>query len=159
MCSQIVINCCRKKFNATAATIALVQLLLALPGFAARAFGFSNAGAGKNFNVAKLSSSVKGVTDDSKKLYGAKKQTVVMKRIERRKKQSDVGDQDGGVGLLGFGAASDAHSTLGGNMEEGSETPEWGETNTEVRPLAEGRKDENRDDNDGPGGDGGDGGD
>ena len=100
---SVILNCCRKKFSLEAAMGAVIIFILALPSFAAKLFGVS---AG-NFNVAKLSGSVKSTIADLNKMRKAKKQEVKTKRVVKRRVMKRRDDDDGaylaaggaGVGL------------------------------------------------------------
>ena len=101
---NVIVNCWRKKFNWEAAIGAAIILLLALPKFLGKLLGFS---AG-DFNVAKMSGTVKSTITDLNRMRKAKKQDMKVKRVVKRRvvKRRD-GDDDGaymatagaGVGL------------------------------------------------------------
>jgi hypothetical protein len=107
---NIILNCVRKKFNPQAALASMTILCLAIPAFAAKAFGVGGGG----FNAAKLSGTVKSLTADAKKQKDAKKgATITVKRVVRRKK--------GYVDDYAFGAGANAAAQIEQEEEEEEE--------------------------------------
>ena len=137
---SVILNCCRKKFSLEAAMGAVIIFILALPSFAAKLFGVS---AG-NFNVAKLSGSVKSAIADLNKIRKAKKQEVKTKRVVKRRVVKRRDDDDGAylaAGGAGVGLTAAARQRREGDDKDAD---------------AEAEADDDGGDGDDGGGDGGD---
>ena len=131
---SVILNCCRKKFSLEAAMGAVIIFILALPSFAAKS----------NFNVAKLSGSVKSTIADLNKIRKAKKQEVKTKRVVKRRVMKRRDDDDGAY-LAAGGAGVGLTAAARQRREEDDKDAD-----------AEAEADDDGGDGDDGGGDGGD---
>ena len=86
---NIVLNCCRKKFNPVTAWTTAVVLLVAMPNFFAKAFGFKEATS--QFNAAKLTATSKALIAEAKKQQDSKGSTIRVTQVVHTKRATPPG--------------------------------------------------------------------
>ena len=126
--AQIILNCCRKKFNGRAACVALTQMLLMIPAFIARLAALSTGGsAGGGFNVAKLGRSTKILVDADKQQKDARKKRNTVKVTRRRKLEPEEASLylAGGGAAIGLNAAR-AEKEEGDDGDDGDDGGDGG---------------------------------
>ena len=74
---SIIVNCCRKKFDANVAAATALTVLLALPAFLVRLTGFGGGGAGAASLAARMGGTTKSLLAEAKKQRQARKQATV----------------------------------------------------------------------------------
>lgn len=114
---NLVINCCRKKFNAAAACTAMLVCILAIPAVVGKMLGCKG-----SFNAAKLTTTARTLVADAKRHRDAKASTVKVKRVVRRKKK-DANSDD----VTTVAPACGASAAMGASGKRKEEEEEGGD--------------------------------